>query len=171
MNVWCRFYDAFNQFRHKKSYSLCVVEELHMDVCIEILGSTTIKFNDPILRFWPMCFHSLSLLLFIHIFMYIFIFNSHWIDGAFFVMPINSIFILFLCLALGEITYDNKMKNHQKPSCAGQKRIIQNDVDHFFFIFHFFCCVSAFYLRGGRSVGIISSVESIKTFVRWCWIL
>lgn len=32
-----------------------------------------------------------------------------------------------------EITYDNKMKNHQKPSCAGQKRIIQNDVDHFFF--------------------------------------
>lgn len=36
------------------------------------------------------------------------------------------------------------MKNHQKPSCAGQQRIIQNDVDHFFFIL--FRCVSVCYL-------------------------
>lgn len=40
-------------------------------------------------------FFSPSRSLYVCIFMYIFIFNSHWIDGAYFVMPINSIASFF----------------------------------------------------------------------------
>lgn len=67
------------------------------------------------------------------------------------------------------------MKNHQKPSCAGQKGIIQNDVDHFLSLslsLSIAVCGSACALfGGGENVKIVSRVKFIETFMRWCWIL